>query len=606
MSGTRSQTLHWLGPYLRGEWRRLGAGSAAMALRAGVLLLLPWPLKFIVDSVIFHKPLGLWAAAILPNPLTHRLELLHALGLAILLLGLAEAGLAYLGNRLLLDAAQCIGFSVRRDFFSHLVRLPLAFHRQRLSGELAARIGGDVNALQQFVAAVGLDLLPHVLTISGVFAVLLAMNWRYGLLTLAIAPVLMWIAHHFAGEIRSTARITRRREGEQSGATQEVLGNIQLVQACAREPFEERQFTARADSVLEAALRGNRAQAGFAPSMNLAIAVATGGIAWYGALLVLKGSLTAGDLLVFLAYLRAIAAPARQLAKAGRVFGRAAVAIERIAEYRAETGAIRESDGALTPQHCAGHVEFRSVSFSYGQDNPAVRDISFALEPGRMVALVGTTGAGKSTIAALAARFHDPQCGAVLLDGRDLRELSLRFVRTRIAMIPQEPLLFHAPVWANIAYGREGAGRAEAVAAAKAAGVDELIAALPDGFDSTVGERGATLSGGQRQCVAVARALLSDAAVVIFDEPSSSVDPATERRLMHALRVLAQGRTVLLIAHRLATVTSAETILVLERGQITQSGTHAELIGAAGTYANLWQAHGDAPANANLRLVATA
>ena len=177
---------------------------------------------------------------------------------------------------------------------------------------------------------------------------------------------------------------------------------------------------------------------------------------------------------------------------------------------------------------------------------------------------------------------------------------------TRIAMIPQEPLLFHAPVWANIAYGREGAGRDEAIAAAKAAGVAELIAALPDGFDSTVGERGATLSGGQRQCVAVARALLSDAAVVIFDEPSSSVDPATERRLMHALRVLAHGRTVLLIAHRLATVTSAETILVLERGQITQRGTHAELLNTAGTYANLWQAHGDASANANLRLVASA
>lgn len=597
-----AQTRRWLGGHIRREWRRLSAGTVAMAFRAGVLLLLPWPLKFIVDSVIFRKPLGHWAGAFLPNPLTHRLELLHALGGAILILGMAEAALAYIGNRLLLDAAQRIGYALREDFFSHLLRLPLSFHRQRLSGELVSRIGGDVNALQQFVAALGLDLLPQLLTICGILAVMMAMNWRYGLLTLAVAPVLVWIARHFAAEIRSAARVTRRREGEQSGATQEVLGNIQLVQACARENHEERQFRARAGAVLDAALRGNTAQAGFAPSMNLAIAVATGGIAWYGSVLVLRGRLTAGDLLVFLAYLRAIAAPARQVAKAGRVFGRAAVALERIAEYRTESTEIREPDYAIALAGCTGHLEFRQVSFSYGGDSAALREVSLQLEPGRMVALVGTTGAGKSTIAALAARFQDPQAGSVLLDRHDLRELSLRDVRTRVALIPQEPQLFHAAIWANIAYGREGAGRAEAIAAARAAGVDEVISALPDGFDAMVGERGTTLSGGQRQCVAVARAMLSEAAVVILDEPSSSIDPVTERRLTRSLQVLAQDRAVLLIAHRLVTVSAADTILVLERGQIVQRGSHAELIALPGAYANLWQAHND-PGNSHLRLV---
>ncbi len=596
-------TRFWLGGYICGEWRRLSGGLAAMALRAGVLLLLPWPLKYIVDSVIFHKPLGTWAAALLPNPHSHRLELLHALGAAILLLGLVEAGLAYVGNRLLLDASQRIGFAVRRDFFSHLLRLPLSFHRQKLSGEILSRLGGDVNALQQFVAAVGLDLLPQFLTICGILAVMLAMNWRYGLLTLAVAPALIWIAKHFSAEIRRAARIARRSEGAQSGATQETLNNIQLVQACARESHEERQFGARAAAVLEAALLGNRAQAGFAPAMNLAIAVATGGIAWYGAVLVLRGSLTAGDLLVFLAYLRAIAAPARQLAKAGRVFGRAAVALERIGEYRSEITDIKESEQAVVPSQCEGILEFRRVSFSYGADRAGICDVSLCLAPGRMVALVGSTGAGKSTIAALAARFQDPQSGAVLLDRRDLRELNLRFVRTRIALIPQEPQLFQAPVWLNIAYGREGAGRADAIAAARAAGVEEVINALPNGFDSMVGERGTKLSGGQRQCVAVARAMLSEAAVVVLDEPSSSIDPVTERRLMRALEVLAQERAVLLIAHRLATVRSADTILVLEHGQIVQRGSHAELISVAGTYASLWQAHGET-ANTHLRLVA--
>ena len=603
MTRTDSRTRRWLGRHVRREGTRLSAGAVAMALRAGVLLLLPWPLKFIVDSVIFRKPLGHWAGVFLPNPLTHRLDLLHALGGAILILGVAEAGLAYIGNRLLLDAAQRIGCALRRDFFAHILRLPVSFHRHHLSGELVSRIGGDVNALQQFVAAVGLDLMPQLLTICGILAVMMGMNWRYGLLTLSVAPILVLIARHFAAEIRSAARVTRRREGEQSGTTQEVLGNIQLVQACAREDHEERQFQVRAEAVLDAALRGNRAQAGFAPAMNLAIAVATGAIAWYGSVLVLKGKLTAGDLLVFLAYLRAIAAPARQIAKAGRVFGRAAVALERIDEYLAESSAIRENKQAVALPKCAGNLEFRGASYSYGGDCAAIRDVSLKLGPGRMVALVGTTGAGKSTIAALAARFQDPQAGSVLLDGIDLRELSLRDVRTRVALIPQEPQLFHAPIWANIAYGREGAGRLEAIAAARAAGVDELINALPNGFDSMVGERGTTLSGGQRQCVAVARAMLSEAAIVILDEPSSSIDPVTERKLTRSLQVLAQDRAVLLIAHRLATVSCADTILVLERGQIVQRGTHAELIAVAGAYANLWQAHNDST-NSHLRLVA--
>ncbi len=240
-----SDTWRWLAVHVRGEWPRLGAGSIAMALRAGVLLLLPWPLKFIVDSVIFRKPLDAWAASVLPDPLTHRLQLLHALGGTILLLGLAEAALAYIGNRLLLDAAQRIGFELRRDFFAHLLRLPLVFHRRHLSGELAARIGGDVNALQNFVAAIGIDLLPHMLTICGILAVMLLMNWRYGLLTLSVAPVLVWIARHFAAKIRQAARVTRRCEGEQSGAVQEVLGNVQLVQACGREQYEDHRMALR-------------------------------------------------------------------------------------------------------------------------------------------------------------------------------------------------------------------------------------------------------------------------------------------------------------------------------------------------------------------------
>jgi ATP-binding cassette subfamily B protein/subfamily B ATP-binding cassette protein MsbA len=592
MRRVASNTWRWLGDHVRGEWSRLSVGATAMALRAGVLLLLPWPLKFIIDSVIFRRPLGHWAATILPNPLTHRLELLQALGAAILLLGLAEAGLAYIGNRLLLDAALRIGYGLRRDFFAQLLRLPLAFHRRHLSGELAARIGGDINALQNFFAAIGIDLFPHLLTICGVLGVMLAMNWRYGLLTLAIAPVLVWIARHFSAAIRRAARAARRNEGEQSGATQEVLGNVLLVQTCAREDYEEQRFAERGRTVLDAALLGNRVQAGFAPAMNLAIAVATGLIAWYGAGLVIRGALSAGDLLVFLAYLRAIAAPARQLAKAGRTFGRASVALERLDEYRREHSTISDGPTPQNPRHCTGKLEFRQVTFGYTPQIPTVRDISFALEPGRLLALVGPTGSGKSTLAALAARFNDPDAGQVLLDGFDLTAISLRFVRTRVVLIPQEAQLFHGPLWANIAYGRAGAGRREAIEAAARAGLEAMISGLPGGFDLMIGEHGSGLSGGQRQCVAVVRALLSEAAVVILDEPSSSIDPVTEQRLMLAVRRLAEERSVLMIAHRLATVAAADLILVLQGGRIVQRGRHEQLLAEGGAYARLWQANG--------------
>ena len=604
MSDHRSDRRRWLVAHLGAQKARLALGATAMSLRAAVLLLLPWPLKFIVDSVTFRKPLGSWAATILPDPTMHRLLLLHALGVAMLVLGLIDAGLAYLGNRWLLDAAQRIGFSIRREFFAHVQRLSLGFHRNHLSGELASRLGGDVNALQDFVAAVGVDLLPHLLTIGGILAVMLAMNWRYGLMTLAVAPVLIWIARHFTTAIKAAARRIRKAEGEQSGATQAVLSNVQLVQAFAREDHEDRRFEERATTVLAAALHSNHLQAAFAPAMNLAISIATGAIAWYGATLVIRGALTPGDLLVFLAYLRAIATPARQMAKAGRVFGRAAVALERIDEYRCVAPSIADAPDAVVPTSCTGHVELDGVSFGYGADTPVVRDVSFELQRGRTVALVGPTGSGKSTIASLVARFNDPDCGEVRLDGRDLRRLSLGYLRSRIALVPQDPLLFHAPVWANIAYGRDGATRRDAIEAAIAAGVDDVISSLPGGYDLVVGERGSTLSGGQRQCIAVARAMLSDAAVVILDEPSSSVDGVTEQRLMRALRRLAHDRAALLIAHRLATVVDADLILVLDRGRIAERGAHERLLAEGGLYAESWRANGLPGAPTPLRLVA--
>ncbi|HQT89503.1 MAG TPA: ABC transporter ATP-binding protein [Acidiphilium sp.] len=594
---------HWLRGYLLAEWRTLCAGSAIMAARAGVLLALPWPLKFIIDNVIYQRPLTPTLLNILPDPLTHRLALLDLLGLAMLGLGAFDALLVFIGNRLFLDVGQRVVFKVRSDLFAHVQRLSLDFHRRQRGGELMARLSGDVRQLQDFIAAIGIDLLPHALTILGMATVMLLIDWRYALIALSVAPVLFLMARFYANRLRKTLRLVRRQESTLSGLTQEILGGVQVVQAFARETHEDARFGKQASHSLAASLQANTVQAQFGPMMNFIIAAATGAIAWYGAASVIRGSLTPGELLVFLAYLRGIATPARQFAKTGRIFGRASVALERIGAYRAEQPSITEPPGAIAPTTCIGRVELSHVQFGYTPGQTILDDISFTLEPGRTVALVGATGSGKSTIASLIPRFYDVVAGRILLDDRPITQLPIHWLRRQIGLVLQEPLLFQASIWENIAYGLEGAGRSEAIAAARAVGVDDIIERLPGGFDAQVNERGLNLSGGQRQCVAIARAMLCRAPIVILDEPSSSLDAATEQRLMAALDRLAAQRSALVIAHRLATVMNADLILVLDQGRIVERGTHMDLLSANGHYATLWQASHDRDETPKLRLV---
>jgi ATP-binding cassette subfamily B protein/subfamily B ATP-binding cassette protein MsbA len=590
MSARGALTRSRLAAHLWLERRKLGGGLLLEGARAGVLVLAPWPLKFMIDNVIFRDPLGGSMAALLPDPFHHRLQLLAVLGTAMLLIAVLDALLGYSGNRLFFGAAQRAAFGLQRDFFAHLQRLSLDFHRRHLTGELASRLIDDVKALQDFIVSVGVDLLPQLLTIVGIVTVLLAIDWHYGVLTLAACVLLAIVARCFGDRIRLLMREVRSGEGLQSGSTQETLGNVQLVQSFAREAFEDRRFEHRGRGVLMAGDDANRIQAAFSPTLNLILGVATGLTAWFGALLVIQGALTAGDLVVFLSYLRAIVTPARQVAKSGRLFGRASVALERIDDYLAERSAVPEPPDVVAPALCTGYVQLRDVSFGYHPLIPVVRNISFELRRGRTVALVGASGSGKSTIAALIARFYDPTAGQILLDGVDVKDLRLQWVRTRVVLIPQEPQLFEAPVWFNIAYGREGATRAEAIAAAMDAGVDDVIGRMPGGYDMMVGERGLKLSGGQRQCVAIARAMLGEAAVILLDEPSSGLDALTEQRLMQALRRLGERRATLLIAHRLSITASADLILLLSRGRIVQRGTHAELLAQNGAYGELWRA----------------
>ena len=584
----KSRAARWLLRYLAAERGALLTGFTLMMLRSGVLLLLPWPLKFIIDSVILHHPLRPWLAHLLGGPATHATSLLNVLVLAILLLGLLDATLVYVGSRLLLDAGQRIVTRIRFDLFAHLQRMSLDYHRRHRGGELMTRLGGDVRQLQDFIASIGIDFVPHAITLLGIVTVMMIINWRFALCALLVAPALFTLARFYANRLRTSLRNVRDQEESLWSVAQEIFGSVHLVQAFVREQHEEGRFSRLADTSLASNLEANAIQAQFGPAISLVIAGTTALIVWYGAMSVIGGSLTAGEMLVFLAYLNGMATPARQLAKTGRVFGRSLVALDRIGECHAEGPTVVEAPRAVAPRGCAGLVEFQEVSFGYGADAPILSQISFTLQPGRSLALVGETGSGKSTIANLIPRFYDPAHGRILIDGRDIRTLPLAFLRRQIGIVLQDPLLFRGTVWENIAYGREGATRAQAIAAAREVGIDDVLERVPGGFDALVAERGLTLSGGQRQCVAIARAMLCNAPIVILDEPSSSLDAATERRLMRALTRLCAKRSALVIAHRLETVVNADLILVLDKGRIVERGTHEELLATGRHYGKFW------------------
>src|SRR5436309_2242681 len=556
---------------------RLAGALVALVLSVAADLAQPWPLKLVIDSVLGNHPLP----ASFPGWLREGSADARIASFCLALLAIAALGgvVTYLGTYWAQTTGQRMVFDIREAVHAHLHRLSLAYHHSQRPGDLASRLTSDVDRVQDVVIAVLVNFVTSVLTLLGILAIMLVVNWQFTLVALAFSPALFVAVYRYTNRIKLSSREWRRQEGRVAAALQESLGGIQVVQAYTREEYEFERFRREAAGSLEASIRATILQARFSPIVDFLAAAGTVVVVWVGAHEVLRGDLTLGLLIVFLSYVSALYRPMKQLSKLAYVVSRGTAAAERLEEVMRADAALPERPPHHRPRHVTGSVRFEDVSFTYpARSRPALRNVDLVAEPGQVVALVGRTGAGKSTIASLIPRFYDVSAGAVTIDDIDVRLWHLPALRNAIGLVLQDTWLFQTTVYENIAYGRPDASREEVEHAAREANVDEFAARLPEGYETLLGPRGATLSGGQRQRIAVARAMLRSAPILILDEPTTGLDRDSEQLVLDALRRLMAERTTILISHHDAPVLAADEVLVVDDGRIAQRTTrHADI-----------------------------
>ncbi|HXV61253.1 MAG TPA: ABC transporter ATP-binding protein [Vicinamibacteria bacterium] len=584
---SRNRVLTRLWPYCLRERFLLGTSFAALVTHTLLRLLEPWPLKFIFDEVILPRN-DRTPPSFLPDTTGVDPMLLVAFsaaavvaisGLRALAQYVNQVNFAKIGNRVLAR--------VRADVFRHLQGLSLSFHSSARSGDLILRVIQDVNLLRDAAVTAILPLFASSLLLIGMWAAMFWMQWKLALAATAIVPLIWLRTRSLAGKIREAGVKQRKRQGKLAATASESVGAIKNVQAFSLEGMFLDAFESSNVMGEKYDVRGAKLTASLGRSVDLVLAIATAAVLLYGTRLVLTSELSPGELLVFLTYLRRAFNPAQDFAKyTGRV-AKACAAGERVFELLDREPEVRDLPGAIAAPRFAGSVRFEDVGFAYGPGPQVLRRMSFAIEPGQRVALVGPSGIGKSTVVNLLLRFYDPTFGRVLIDGRDIREFRVGSLRSQISVVLQDSILFAASLGDNIAYGAPGCSREEIEAAARLANVHEFVSNLPGGYEAILGERGVNLSGGQRQRIAIARAAVRKSPILVLDEPTTGLDDENRRSVLEALERLAIGRTVLIIAHDLRLSMRADAIFYLHDGQVVEKGTHEELVARGGRYAAL-------------------
>lgn len=587
LPGARRLRQHF-GPYLRRERAPIVGAFVALLAEVVLRLLEPWPLKFAFDTVALppeRRPLTGIPGLDQADPSVLIAAAAAALVVVAVLRGMAayhtSISFALIGNRVLT--------AVRRDVYAHLQRLSLSFHARAGSGDLVVRIIGDIGLLKDVAVTALLPLLGSLFVLAGMLAVMFWLQWQLTVLALALTP-LFWLSTLRLGRrMHEVSRAQRRREGSMASKAAESISGIKTVRALSLEPLFGALFDTQGTKSLKDGVKAKRLEAGLERSVDVIIAVASALVLWYGAMLVLRQTLTPGDLLVFLTYFRSAFRPVRDFAKYVGRLARATAAAERIVDLLERVPDVSDHPGAVQAPPFAGALRFESVSFEYEPGRTIIRGVDLDVRPGQFVALVGPSGEGKSTMAGLIPRLYEPTAGRVLIDGRDVRDFTLQSLRAQIAFVPQDTLLFVASVRDNIAYGGTDVSEDEIRRAATLANAHDFIVQLPNGYDTVVGERGVTLSNGQRQRIAIARAAVRSAPILVLDEPTTGLDRENEREVWAALMRLRQGRTTMLITHDLYLAQAAHQIFYLAGGSILARGTHSDLMRASGGYAAMYR-----------------